>query len=579
MSELLQLAVMRSRFILRTRILGGIFVLAALLIVARLYFVQIVRGAAYQRDATAQYVQASSDTESRSSIFFSTKDGEPISAAVMQTGWRIAIKPKDILEPDLVYERLNAETPIDRDRFFTSVAKKGDPYEEIAFRVPDDAAAKIRARAIPGVLLVSDQWRFYPAHELAAHVLGFIGFKGNTRTGVYGLEKSWQDVLLTTSSGLYMNPFAEIFMNIEAAVTTDPSARKGSIITSIEPRIQAKLEKTLDGVMETYTPNIAGGIIMDPHTGEIVAMAVRPTFDPNTYNTESNVAVFSNPLVENIYEMGSIMKPLTMAAGIDMGVVTPKTTYKDRGCIEKSGKKICNYDGRARGVVSMQEVLNQSLNTGVSFVVDKMGHEVFGRYVEGFQLGARTEIDLPNEAKGRIQAIQDGYDVDYASASFGQGIAVSAIGMIRALAALANGGVMPDPHIVKAMKYGTGITRDIELKEGLRVFSATTTETVTRMLATVYDDALLKGVLKEEHYSIAAKTGTAQIAVPGGSGYYADRFLHSFFGYFPAYDPKFIIFLFAVEPHGAEFASATLAHPFSDITKYMINYYDIPPDR
>ena len=579
MSELLQLPVMRSRFILRTRVLSGIFVFAALLLIARLYFVQIVHGAGYQKDATAQYIQASPDTGSRGSIFFSTKDGELVSAAVMQTGWIIAIKPKEIIDAQSVYKQLNALTPIDRERFFASAGKKDDPYEEVVSRVPDAAAPKIRALKIPGVLLVSSQWRFYPADVLAAHVIGFVGFQGQTRTGVYGLEKSWQDSLAKTSDGLYVNPFAEIFINLQAAVSIDPSAHQGSIITSIEPHVQAELEKTLAGVMQTYMPNIVGGIIMDPHTGEIVAMAVRPTFDPNTYNTEDDVGVFSNPLVESIYEMGSIMKPLTMAAGIDMSAVTPKTTYNDRGCIEKSGKKICNYDGKARGIVSMQEVLNQSLNTGVSYVVDKMGHEVFGRYVEGMQLGSRTGIDLPNEAKGRIQAIQNGYDVDYASASFGQGIAVSPIEMTRALASLANGGVMPEPHVVKAIKFESGITRAIDIKEGLRVYSATSTDTVTRMLVAVFDDALLKGVLKQEHYSIAAKTGTAQIAVPGGSGYYKDRFLHSFFGYFPAYDPKFIVFLFAVEPHGAEFASATLAHPFADIAKYMINYYDIPPDR
>ena len=115
--------------------------------------------------------------------------------------------------------------------------------------------------------------------------------------------------------------------------------------------------------------------------------------------------------------------------------------------------------------------------------------------------------------------------------------------------------------------------------EGIPIVTGETATTVTNMLVEVFDDALLKGILKQEHYSIAAKTGTAQIAIPGGGGYYTDRFLHSFFGYFPAHDPKFIIFLFAKEPHGAEFASATLAHPFMDITKFLINYYDIPPDR
>ena len=138
---------------------------------------------------------------------------------------------------------------------------------------------------------------------------------------------------------------------------------------------------------------------------------------------------------------------------------------------------------------------------------------------------------------------------------------------------------MPNPHIVKAMKYENGITRALDIEEGVRVFAASSTETTTRMLVEVYDDALLKGILKNEHYTIAAKTGTAQIGIPGGGGYYEDRFLHSFFGYFPAFDPEFIIFLFAVEPQGAEFASATLAHPFSDLSKYLINYYNIPPDR
>ncbi len=570
---------MRSKFVLRTRLIGGAFIVFAVLIIVRLYFVQVVHGRAYERDATAQYVQSSPDTDGRGSIFFSSKDGSLVSAAVMQTGWRIAIKPLEILDENAVYETLQAITPIDRERFFASVEKKDDPYEEMAFRVSDSAASQIRVLKMPGVLLVSDQWRFYPGDTLAAHVMGFVGFKGQTRVGVYGLEKSWQDSLVKTKTGLYVNPFAEIFTNIGAAVSVDPSAHHGSIITSIEPHVQAQLEKTLQGVMQANLPNMAGGIVMDPHTGDIIAMAVRPTYDPNTYNTVDDVGIFSNPLVESIYEMGSIMKPLTMAAGIDMGVVTPKTTYQDTGCIQKSGKKICNYDGKARGVVPMQEVLNQSLNTGVSFVVDKMGHEVFGRYVEGMQLGARTDIDLPNEAKGRVQAIQNGYDVDYASASFGQGIAVTPISMIRALASLANGGVMPNPHIVRAMKYESGVVRTIDIKEGVRVFAATSTDTVTRMLVTVYDDALLKGILKNEHYSIAAKTGTAQIGIPGGGGYYEDRFLHSFFGYFPAYDPKFIIFLFAVEPKGAEFASATLAHPFSDLSKYLINYYNLPPDR
>src|SRR3989344_5049468 len=570
---------MKSRFVLRTRILAGCFVLAALLFIGQLYLLQIVHGSEYEKKARAHYTKSDPDTVNRGIIYFTTKDGELVSAAVMQTGWRIALKPDVLTDAEDIYEQLNAIVPIDRERFFASAAKKDDPYEEVAFCVPDDKAKEIRALKIPGLLLVQDQWRFYPAGVLGAQAIGFVGYQGDTRVGVYGLEKSWQDTLVEKQSGLYVNPFAEIFTNIRAAVSTNPAEQEGSIVTSIEPSVQRTLETTLDDFMKKYTPRIAGGIVMDPHTGKIIAMAGRPAYDPNTYGAVANPAVFRNAVVESTFEMGSIMKPLTMAKGIDKGVVTPTTTYNDTGCIEKSGKKICNSDEKAHGVVSMQIVLNQSLNTGASFVADRIGHTEFGKFLRELELDKKTGIDLPSEAVGQLKSIDNGYDVDYASASFGQGIAVSPIAMIRALSALANGGALPNPHVVKAIKLQNGITRSIDVGAGPRVLSASATEAVTDMLVQSYDTALIGGALKQERYSLAAKTGTAQIAIPGGGGYYSDRTLPSFFGYFPARDPKFIILLFAVEPQREAFASATLSRPFSNLAKFLINYYSIPPDR
>ncbi len=572
---------MRSRFVLRARILSGFFIVGALLLLSRLYFVQVVHGEGYRESAVAQYVEPDPDTEDRSAIYFTSKDGDLVSAAVMQTGWRIALVPKDIEDADALFGALNAITEIDRGRFFASAGKTGDPYEEVAFRVSDDAAEKIRALKASGVLLVRDQWRFYPGEQLAATVLGFVGYTTDKKEGVYGLEKKWQDALLKTATGLYVNPFAEIFTNVKAALSADPAGERGSIITSIEPTVQERLETTLGGVVDTYSPRLAGGIVMDPHTGAIIAMAMRPTYDPNTYNTVSDPSVFSNQLVEGRYELGSIMKPLTVAAGIDAGAITPSTTYNDTGCIARSGKTICNFDHKARRVVPIQEVLNQSLNLGVTFVVDTMGHPAFTRYMKAYQLDQKTGIDLPGEVSGDLSSLGLGTnpEVEYASASFGQGVAQSPIAMTRALATLANGGVLPYPHLVTGIKYESGIVRSIEPPEGARVLSTTTAETVSAMLVEVFDTALLKGALKQEHYSIAAKTGTAQIAIPGGGGYYPDRYLHSFFGYFPAHDPKFIVFLFAVEPHGVEYASASLARPFLEVVKFLVNYYDVPPDR
>ena len=570
---------MKSRFVSRARILSGLFNLGAALLIVRLYFIQIVHGGDFARDAIGQYVEPAPDTDDRGDIFFKRKDGGLVAAAVMQAGWRIAIQPKDISDAETVYAKLNAVTPIDRERFITSASKKTDPYEEVAFRVSDDAAAIIRKAKISGVLLVQDKWRYYPAQILAAHAIGFVGYQGDRKVGVYGLERYWQETLVKKTSGMYINPFAEIFANLEAILATDPGSNSGDVITSIEPVVEQRLEDALDGVMKTYQPKLAGGIIMNPRTGEILALGARPAFNPNTYNTITNQEVFKNPLVENIYEMGSIMKPLTIAAAIDTGAVTPKTTYDDKGFVMKSGKKVSNFDSKSRGVVSMQEVLNQSLNTGAVFAVDSMGHDLFSRYIHAFGLGEETGIDFQNEATGFIKAIDKGTDVDYASASFGQSIAVSPIEMTRALSALANGGALPQPHIASAVRYESGITRSMPQGAQRQVLKPETVETMANMMTAVFDTALLNGALKQQHYSIAAKTGTAQIAIPGGGGYYEDRYLHSFFGFFPSHDPKFIIFLYAVEPQKELYASHTLAKPFLDITKFLINYYNVPPDR
>jgi cell division protein FtsI/penicillin-binding protein 2 len=437
----------------------------------------------------------------------------------------------------------------------------------------------VRTLEIQGITTVREEWRLYPAGQLAAHALGFVGYRGETKSGVYGLERYWEDTLRKDGGGLYVNPFAEIFTNAAALVSNDPGDHEGSIITSLEPDVQRHLETIIESVMSAHNPKHAGGIVMDPKTGEIIAIAVKPSFDPNTYNAVDNQSVFQNPLIESVYELGSIMKPLTMAAGIDVDAVSPRTTYNDKGCIKKSDATLCNFDLKARGVVDMQEVLSQSLNTGVSFVVDKMGNERFGEYVKRFALGEETGVDLPNEAAGNINSlfVAGAADVDFASASFGQSIAVTPIAMIRALSVLANDGKLPEPHIVKSVRYESGIVRDIAQADQVQVLKPETAATVTSMLVKVYDDALLEGELKQEHYSIAAKTGTAQIASSGG--YYDDRYLHSFFGYFPAHEPRFIVLLYALEPHGEMYASRTLARPFNDLAKFLINYYNVPPDR
>jgi cell division protein FtsI/penicillin-binding protein 2 len=242
---------------------------------------------------------------------------------------------------------------------------------------------------------------------------------------------------------------------------------------------------------------------------------------------------------------------------------------------------LCFFSCRKDEIIptSGQEVLSQSLNLGASFIAGRLGHERMRFYFQELGFDTETGIDLPSEITGDLNNIKTSpRDVEYATASFGQGFASTPVEMVKALGALANKGQTVTPHLVRAIKLETGVEKDLLWGEPERVFSEKATEQTTRMLVNVVDHALRKGALSIPEMSVAAKTGTAQMAAPGG-GYYKDRYFHSFFGYFPAYEPKFIILLYTREPNGVQYASETLTDPFFELVQFLIHYYDVPPDR
>jgi cell division protein FtsI/penicillin-binding protein 2 len=251
----------------------------------------------------------------------------------------------------------------------------------------------------------------------------------------------------------------------------------------------------------------------------------------------------------------------------------------DKGFMVVNGSTIWNHDHTINGLTTMQTVLDKSLNMGAAFVEKKLGNQLFAKYMNAFGLGEKTGIDLPNEGQDLIANLKSPRDVEYVTASFGQGIAMTPISMIRALSALANGGVLVTPHITEKINYGGGFSKTIAPAVGERVISEDAAKKISKMLISVVDNALLGGKAKNPHYTVAAKTGTAQIANPNGGGYYSDRYFHSFMGYFPATAPRFIILLYTLDPQTSQFAADTLAMPFVDLSKFLINYYQIPPDR
>lgn len=571
----------------RVRLIFGFFVFLTLIIIVRLYFLQIVKGQSFSERADRQYISVTVDTFDRGSIFFEDKNNTLFSAATLKSGYVVALNNKNIIATDTekYYRELSEIISIEADNFYSKISKKDDPYEEIATHVSEDQIKKIKDLNLSGIIIEKEKWRYYPGDDLASRLIGIVGYNGDLLEGRYGLEKYYEDVLSRKNSNLYVNTFAEIFSNLNNTLSNDKK-REGNIITSIDPEVQGYIEKIVNDTNEKWNSKSTGAIVVDPKTGEIYSMTVSPTFNLNNFKDEKDVSIFSNPLISDAYEMGSIIKPLTMAAGLDTGDVTAKTTYDDKGFLEIDGRTIYNFDKKGRGVVDMQAVLNNSLNTGVTFVMDRMGKEKFTEYFQKYGIGSETGIDLPNEAAGNIGNILNNLNnkkkIEYATASFGQGISMTPIMTVRALSVLANGGKLIIPHVVKKIDYKVGLSKNISyVNEAKQVIKKETSEEISRMLVRVVDEALAGGAMKMNNYSIAAKTGTAQMARPAsdGGGYYTDKWLHSFFGYFPAYNPRFLVFLYTVEPKNIDYASKTLTGPFFDITKFLINYYEIPPDR
>ncbi len=544
---------------------------------------QVIHGDTYSESADRQYSTPRGDIYERGTIFFQNKaaadkNGQLIAAATQVTGFKIAIDNSKIIDAEDVYQKLSKIINLDHGDFILKASKAGDPYEEVANRLSKQEADAVSLLKISGVSIFKEKWRFYPGETLASHALGLVGYKETQLGGRYGLERQYNTELSRDNNNPYVNFFAEVFSNISRTLFKNEGA-EGDIITTIEPQVQNFLEKKLTEVKEKYQTDSIGGIIMNPQDGSIYALGVKPDFNPNNFS-RAKTSTFSNPLVENVLEFGSVIKPLIMAGAIDTGVLTADTTYNDKGFVVVEKKEIFNFDKKARGPgTSMQEVLNQSLNTGMVFVEQKLSKEKLRDYLLAYGVKDKTGIDLPNETSGLVSNLNSPREIEYANAAFGQGIALTPVGVIRALASLGNGGNLVVPHLVKEIKYDDGTSKKMTYSATRAKITKKTSEEITRMLVTVMDKAIKGGLAKLEHFSVAVKTGTAQVADKTTGRYYEDRHTHSFVGYFPAYDPKFIIFLYAVNPKEVEYAATTWTDPFLDITKFLLNYYEIPPDR
>lgn len=558
----------------RINILSTALVFLGAIAIFRLFQIQILKEDYFSSNAEDSYISETPTLFERGDVVMLSKDGTEISLATTVTGYILAINPTLIEDPEKAFDSISDFIEIERDVFLEHANNKDDPYIEIERRVSKENRDAILEKKVTGVILSPENWRYYPGKTIASHSVGFMSWKDDSLRGRYGLERFYDKQLQSKDGIERVNIFAEIFSNIKSPEKEE----NANLVTTIEPHVEAYLNQTLVSMMEKWDAEAVGGIIINPKTGEIIAIDYLPTFDLNDFSSVSSNSVYANPFVENVFEFGSVIKPIIVASGLDSGAITAETSYFDSGYVTVEDKTIYNFDKKGRGQVTMQDVLNQSLNTGMVLTFQKMGKENFRNYVYSFGLGEKTGIDLPNETNGLLGNLRSPRDLEYATASFGQGIAITPIEAVRAFSALANGGILVTPHLGKELVYPEEVV-PLEFPTGKRVIKESSSREITRMLVEVVDSSLGEGQYKLEHYSIAAKTGTAQIPDRVNGGYYDDRNLHSLFGYFPAYDPQFLMLVFVKYPKGVKYASQSIAPYFMETTRFLLSYYDVPPDR
>ncbi|MBI2075385.1 MAG: penicillin-binding protein 2 [Candidatus Harrisonbacteria bacterium] len=519
--------------------------------IGNLYHLQIAKGKYYAARAESQHRLAGYLSPSRGGIYLTDKYGNSIPAAINKSYPTIFAVPKEIEDvaegSALVASVLN----LDGEKIQRAFGKSNELYKLLVKKATEEEVRKVKDANIRGVYVDTDEARYYPFGGLAAHVLGFVGSGSDGKEiGRYGIEAQFDDALAGT-------PGAVSGDKIEK-----PTPGKDVLLT-IDRNVQFTAEEILARLVKTY--GAAGGsvIVEDPKTGKMLALASEPTFDPNTY-AMSPVEVFLNPAVQSLYEPGSIMKVVTMAAALDAGKITPDTAFYDVGFLTLNGKTIRNWDLKAYGALTMTGVIEHSVNTGAAFAEQKLGHALFRQYLANFGFSEPTNIGLPGELAGNLRNLaKNARDINFATASFGQGISVTPMELISAISAIANGGLLMQPYLQAGQSP----------KLVRRVISKTAAEETTRMMVSAVKGAKIADI---PGYTVAGKTGTAQVAERGG---YGEDVINTYAGFAPAYDPKFVILIKLDKPKGAPLAGVTVVPAFRELAEFLLQYYNVPPDN
>lgn len=532
---------------------------AAIVVVGRLLTFQVFQGEAFKKILIKDLPVT--DQPERGVIY----DRNGAILAVDRWDYRVAVSPSILSDPEELANELAPILQIPRSQLLYDM-ESPYMYVVLAPRVTSEVADAIRELELADeVQLDPLPRRFYPQDQLMCHVLGYVNYDN---VGGAGVEGEYQNELAgeAASDTVAISPIRE-----QKSVV----AREGAdLVLTIDRNVQYVVERHLREALAEHGAVSGSIIVMDPRTGAILAMAAEPCYSPNNVLEIPDGATF-NPLVSAAYEPGSVMKLITMAAALDSGTVTPQTTYNDTGAIEVGGHVSYNWDRAAHGTVDMTTLLSLSLNVGAATIATWMGPTTFYDYFQRFGFGRPTNIDIMSEADGLmpLPGSPDWQESFLATNAYGQALAVTPLQMISAVSALANGGKLMQPYVVAEIHDENGVRRHEPTSAG-QVIKPETAAQMTAMATVAVQQEVQEALV--EGYTVAGKTGTAQIAEP--FGYHPTDIIGSFIGWLPADDPRVIVFVKLDRPTSAPWGSMTAAPAFSKLAKELVVLLDIPPD-
>ncbi len=567
----------------KIKFLSFVFFVCLIALVVRLGYWQVVRGRDLSESARSQHKSSEVLTAPRGNI--KAPDGS--FWALRGESWQVFANPREVTDSSKsVAEKLApflVEDLDDREELLNLIDKIRENLERrdlywiaLGRDIDGDKKKNIEALKIHGIGFEPHDARFYPEASVAAQLLGFVGKDSEGGdVGYFGIE-GYYNLALSGKAGFRGGEVDAAGAPIISGKGRDVSAVDGvDLVTSIDKRIQLTVSEKLKEGIEKYGARAGTVIVMEPSTGKIMAMESSPSYDPRSYQKFGDL-LFKNPAISDSFEPGSIFKVLVMAAGLDAGVIEPDTKCDIcAGPLKVDKYTIETWNREYREDSSMVDVIVHSDNVGMAFVGQKLGSDRLYDYLDKFGIGKLTGIDLQGEAAPAIRKKGTWNIVDLATATFGQGIATTPIGMIRAVSAIANDGILTTPKIVEEIE-GDGWSEGVKTPPGVRVISAEAADKITAMMG----EAASHGESKWtdlKGFKVAGKTGTAQIPIAGH--YDAEKTNASFVGFAPYDKPKFVMIVILSEPQSSQWASETAAPLWYSIAKDLFPYLGIQPEN